>query len=268
MIILSRKRLARFITVAVLSFWFSVMAATPALAFTTPRPVQELSSAGAGTGTPILAATGQPVLDASGRPLVVTGTRTDGADLTAQAISTMLRVPLADLFSYSSQVGAQLPPVLSGTLTTITRSDGGIEQVFHMAAPDGSALVFLADRTGDNVYGIRVARVEPSGSTRMFTAHGLNGNFTSPPWYLSAQAKAQYWTQLATAQISALAPTNPPASSGGGQQGGGGAPGTLASAPVRTARAVTALPFRSNLVAGDTRVSLSTIGDVYRRVKR
>jgi len=253
MIILSRKRLARFITVAVLSFWFSVMAATPALAFTTPRPVQELSSAGAGTGTPILAATGQPVLDASGRPL---------------AISTMLRVPLADLFSYSSQVGAQLPPVLSGTLTTITRSDGGIEQVFHMAAPDGSALVFLADRTGDNVYGIRVARVEPSGSTRMFTAHGLNGNFTSPPWYLSAQAKAQYWTQLATAQISALAPTNPPASSGGGQQGGGGAPGTLASAPVRTARAVTALPFRSNLVAGDTRVSLSTIGDVYRRVKR
>ncbi len=270
MTILSRKRLARFITLLLVAMWVQMMGLRSAFAFTTPQSVLELSSAGAGVGTTLTTASGQPIFDAAGRPMSVTGIRTDGANLTATAIADMLRVPVSDLFSYGAQVGASVPPVLSGTLTTITRSDGGVEQVFHMTAPDGSSLVFLADRTGANVYGIRVARVDVSGKASMFTAHGLNGNFTSPPWYLSPQAKAQYWSQVAQAQISVPVPpqVKPDVPGGEGRTGGSvGSPGQQIAGVSTRAGGGSSIPYGSAFVTGNSRVSLSTHGVEHRRVK-
>ena len=202
--IVSWNHALRGFAALVVASWIQLVAIAPAQAIEVPTPVLELSSAGAGVGGTLLSSSGQPVLDSAGRAIQVSGIQTQAATLTAQAIADMLRVPEADLFTYVGQVGGQVPPAMAGTLTLVTRSDGGVEAVFQLKAPDGSAMVFLADRTGTNVYGVRVAKVAPSGETLLFTAHGLNGNFTSPPWYLSAQAKAQYWTQMSTARLSAL----------------------------------------------------------------
>ena len=267
MTILSRKCLARFTTLLLVSIWVQMLGLRTAFAFTTPRAVLELSSAGAGVGTTLTTASGQPIVDAAGRPMSVTGVRTDVANLAATAIADMLRVPLADLFSYATQVGASVPPVLSGTLTTVTRSDGGTEQVFHMTAPDGSALVFLADRTGTNVYGIRVARVDATGKATMFTAHGLNGNFTSPPWYLSPQAKAQYWTQVAQAQISSPVPPQVKPDVPGDDGATGGFSGQKIAGVSSGSRVRGSLAYSSAFARGDSRVSLTTLGAQHRRIK-
>lgn len=175
--------------------------AFPAWAMQTPELASALTSAGVGSGNLITDGNGQPVLGANGQPVRVDSVQTLETGFTASTLSNAMKVPLADLFSYASSLGIEMPMMMSGTLTTVTRSDGGTEQVYVFQAADGSQALFMADRTGSNVYGIRIAHVEPSGRARVTTAHGLNGNFTNPPWYLSARAREDYWIRTDIAQL-------------------------------------------------------------------
>ncbi|MNL34928.1 hypothetical protein D3C87_1569260 [compost metagenome] len=128
-------------------------------------------------------------------------------------------------------------------MTTVTRSDGGVERIFSARAENGDTYVFLADQTGPNVYGIRIATVHPDGMGEILTAHGLNGNFTNPPGYLSEAARKNYWLTTQTAQVLGPVPSQP------------GSPGdaTIAMAGPRSA----ASAYTSDFAVGDKPLTLS-----------
>ncbi|MNY06359.1 hypothetical protein D3C86_1391130 [compost metagenome] len=185
--------------------------ASPAWATQAPQPVQALSSAGVPVGAALTDPSGNPYRDAAGKPVVVTGSKTETAQATALSLSNTLKVGMADLLGYAKSLGISLPLVMNGTLTTVTRSDGGVERVFAAKGENGDTYVFLADQTGPNVFGIRIANVHPNGMGEILTAHGLNGNFTNPPGYLSEEARRNYWLTTQTAQVFEIAPSRPQA---------------------------------------------------------
>jgi hypothetical protein len=176
----------------ILALMVGLLVQAPAFAAETPALAEALSSARTGVGNVISDGNGQPVTDAQGMPLRVTGVTTDPASQTVASLATALRVPVADLLAYAGRLGMTLPMVMTGTQTLVTRSDGGVEQIFVFKA-NGGEYAFMADKTGNNAFGLRMANVESSGMGRIMTAHGLNGNFTNPPWYLSEEAKRDYW---------------------------------------------------------------------------
>ncbi len=181
----------------------------PALADATPALAEALSSARVGVGKVITDGSGQPVYDGQGYPLSVTAIETSASSQTVASLATAMRVPVADLLAYAQRLGMTLPIVMPGTQTTVVRSDGGVEQIFVFKA-NGAEYAFMADKTGNNVFGIRMANVDATGKGGIMTAHGLNGNFTNPPWYLSPEAKKDYWIAWGQEQI--LAPPAPVAS--------------------------------------------------------
>lgn len=185
----------------------------PALALDTPHAVQALSSAGTAVGAPLVDGSGNPYLDAKGNPITVTSNTTEYGQATAMSLANTMRMPVGDLLAQSQALGISIPLMMTGKTTTVTRSDGGVERIFTFTAANGETYVFLADQTGPNVYGIRIANVKPNGMGTILTAHGLNGNFTNPPWYLSAEAKQQYWMKTIVAQVftPALPPSTPTA---------------------------------------------------------
>lgn len=185
---------------AVMILFLGVMFQAPAFALDTPPLVEALSSARAGVGNVITDGNGQPYLDGYGRPLSVLSIQTGAISQSAASIAGALRVPLGDLFTYAGRLGMSLPLVMHGTQTTVTRSDGGVEQVFVFNV-NGHEYAFMADKTGDNVFGVRMANVDAAGMGQLMTAHGLNGNFTNPPWYLSEEAKRDYWIAWGQEQI-------------------------------------------------------------------
>lgn len=214
-------RRAWFTILLVLTFCVTAFTARPAWALATPEAVKALSSASTQVGQAICDTNGNPYLDAYGRPLMVTGCQTDPAQATATSLANMLKMPVADLLAYAGNLGMTLPLMLTGTMTTVSRSDGGVEHVFCYVGSGGETFVFLADQTGPNVYGVRIANIRPNGMGTVLTAHGLNGNFSNPPWYLSAEARAQYWMNTQIAQVIAPphptpGPTQPPPVAGGG----------------------------------------------------
>lgn len=180
----------------VLGFLFQA----PAFAATTPALAEALSSARAGVGNVITDGNGQPVWDAQGMPLRVTGMETTAMNQTVASLALAMRVPVADFLAYAQRLGMTLPMVMPGTLTQVTRSDGGIEQIFVFKA-NGAEYAFMADKTGSNCFGIRMAHVDATGKGAIMTAHGLNGNFTNPPWYLSEEAKRDYWIAWGEGQL-------------------------------------------------------------------
>ncbi|MNK73810.1 hypothetical protein D3C87_933090 [compost metagenome] len=184
----------------VLALMMALLFQAPAFAAEVPPLAEALSSARVGAGNVITDGSGQPVYDGSGQPLRVTGIETTTASQTVASLAAALRVPVADLLSYANRLGMTLPIVMPVSVTTVTRSDGGVEQIVVFKA-NGSEYAFMADKTGSNVFGIRMANVDASGMGRILTAHGLNGNFTNPPWYLSAEAKKDYWMAWGQEQI-------------------------------------------------------------------
>lgn len=228
---------------------FLLLMAMPSWALATPDEVKALSSAGTPVGQAILGPNGQPFLDPAGNPVTVTGVRTDPGNATPVSIANALKVPMGDLVGYAGSVGINLPLLMTGTITTVTRSDGGMERVFSYASASGDRFVFLADQTGPNVFGIRIANVHADGQGAVLTGHGLNGNFTNPPWWLTAAARQNYFL---TTQVARILP--PP----GGEAG----PAT-ATAPSGPALATTGSPLRgrmnfaSDLVIGNAPVSIS-----------
>lgn len=178
----------------------------PALAETTPALAEALSSARVGVGNVITDGAGQPVLDGNGYPLTVTAIETSASSQTLTSLANALRVPIADLLAYTQRLGMTLPILMTGTQTTVVRSDGGVEQIFVFKAANGHEYAFMADKTGNNVFGIRIANVDPTGMAQLMTAHGLNGNFTNPPWYLTDAAKKDYWIAWGQEQIFTPAP--------------------------------------------------------------
>lgn len=182
----------------------------PAFADETPALATALSSARVGVGNVITDGAGQPVYDAQGYPLSVTAVATSPLSQTVASLATAMRVPVGDLMAYAGRLGMTLPILMPGTQTTVVRSDGGVEQIFVFKA-NGAEYAFMADKTGNNVFGIRMANVDPKGMGQVMTAHGLNGNFTNPPWYLSAEAKKDYW--IAWGQDQILTPPTPVATS-------------------------------------------------------
>lgn len=185
--------------------------AAPAWAMQAPQPVQALSSAGVAVGSPLTDPSGNPYRDAAGRPVVVTDSQTAASQATALSLANTLKVSVGDLLGYAQSLGISLPLVMNGTMTTVKRSDGALERIFSARAENGDTYVFLADQTGPNVYGIRIANVHPNGMGDILTAHGLNGNFTNPPAYLSAAARKNYWLSAQTAQVFTPAPGRPQA---------------------------------------------------------
>lgn len=188
----------RFLAMMILVL--GVMFQAPAFALDTPPLVEALSSARAGVGNVITDGNGQPYYDGNGRPLSVLDIQTAAVSQSAASIAGALRVPVGDLFTYASRLGMSLPLLMHGTQTTVTRSDGGVEQVFVFKV-NGHEYAFMADKTGSNVFGVRMANVDATGMGRLMTAHGLNGNFTDPPWYLSPEAKKDYWIAWGQEQI-------------------------------------------------------------------
>lgn len=232
------------------SVWLSLCVVlaleAPALAATTPTAVQALSSAGTPVGSAIAGPNGQSFLDAAGNPVTVTGLSNTPGQATAVSLASTLKMPIGDLLAQANAVGISLPLMMTGTVTTVTRSDGGTEHVFSFTSPTGDTYVFLADQTGPNVYGVRIADVHPNGQAQVFTAHGLNGNFTSPPWYLSQAAQANYWENTQTAQLFTPAPDP------------GSSPAALASAGVVGNRAHLGTGvYSSDYSVGNTRVTLT-----------
>ncbi|HEY9857199.1 MAG TPA: hypothetical protein V6D05_15755 [Stenomitos sp.] len=181
----------------------------PAFALDTPEAVQALSSAGTAVGSPLLDPNGNPYLDAKGQPVTVTSSNTEYGQATATSLANTLKMPVGDLLAQADALGISIPLMMTGKVTTVTRSDGGTEHIFSFTAANGDSYVFLADQTGPNVYGIRIANVHANGMGSVLTAHGLNGNFTSPPWYLSPQAKEQYWMKTVIAQVFVPTPPTP-----------------------------------------------------------
>lgn len=190
----------------ILALMLALLFQVPALAADVPPLAAALSSARVGAGNVITDGSGQPVYDGQGQPLRVTTIETSSANQTVASLATALRVPVADLLSYTQRLGMTLPIVMPVSVTTVSRSDGGVEQVFVFKA-NGTEYAFMADKTGSNVFGIRIANVDASGMGRILTAHGLNGNFTNPPWYLSDAAKQDYW--MAWSQDQVLQPPSP-----------------------------------------------------------
>lgn len=188
------------------AFLLVIFIPLPALALDTPEAVQALSSAGTAVGSPLLDPNGDPYLDAVGNPVTVTSSTTEYGQATATSLANTLRMPVGDLLAQADSLGISIPLMMTGKVTTVTRSDGGTEHVFSFKAANGDTYVFLADQTGPNVYGIRIANVHANGLGTILTAHGLNGNFTSPPWYLSREAKQQYWMNTVVAQVFNPAP--------------------------------------------------------------
>lgn len=189
-----------------LALMMALLFQAPAFAADVPPLASALSSARVGVGNVITDGSGQPVYDGKGAPLRVTAIETASANQTVASLATALRVPVADLLSYAERLGMTLPIMMPVSVTTVTRSDGGVEQIMVFKA-NGSEYAFMADKTGSNVFGIRMANVDASGLGRIMTAHGLNGNFTNPPWYLSAEAKKDYWIAWGQEQI--FAPPTP-----------------------------------------------------------
>lgn len=224
---------------------FIGLMAFPAFGLDTPQAVQSLSSAGTPVGQALCGPDGQPCLDASGRPLTILSVQTEPAQATAFSLASLLKMPVGDLLADAQCVGISLPMLAAGSMTTVTRSDGGIEKIFAFTTSNGDTCVFLADQTGPNVYGIRIADVHSNGVGTVLTAHGLNGNFTSPPWYLSKAAKQNYWMTTQTAQVF-TPPTAP-------------APGPLLAnvSPTSNARGNGQLCFTSDYAVGNAMVSLS-----------
>lgn len=176
----------------------------PAWAAALPPLAEALSSARAGVGNVVTDGQGRPVPDAQGQPLRVTGIETESHSQTVATLAASMRLPVADLLAYAQRLGMTLPIVLNGDLTRVTRSDGGVEEVF-VAKVGGSEYAFMADKTGNNCFGVRIANVDATGMANVMTAHGLNGNFTHPPAYLSAEARQDYW--IAYSQERLLADT-------------------------------------------------------------
>lgn len=195
----------RALSVLVALVW--ALVAAPAWAAEAPLEVQALSSAGVPVGSALRDPAGNPYLDASGKPVVVVASTTESGQATALSLANTLKVSVADLLGYADSLGISLPLVMNGQVTTVKRSDGGIERVFSARAENGDTYVFLADQTGPNVYGIRIATVHPDGMGEILTGHGLNGNFTSPPSYLSEAARRNYWLTTQTARV--LSPSVP-----------------------------------------------------------
>lgn len=191
-----------------LAFLLALFVAQPALALDAPEAAQALSSAGTPVGSALVDGNGNPYRDAQGNPITVTASTTEYGQATAMSLANTLKMPVGDLLAQSQALGMQIPLMMTGKVTTVTRSDGGVERIFTFTAPSGETYVFLADQTGPNVYGIRIANVKPNGMGTILTAHGLNGNFTNPPWYLSKEAKEQYWMKTVVAQV--FTPTPPP----------------------------------------------------------
>lgn len=195
-------------TILLLACLLALLLPLPAWALDAPDAVQALSSAGSAVGAPLVDGNGTPYLDAKGGPVTVTSRTTEYGQATATSLAGMLRMPVGDLLAQAEALGIALPLMMTGKMSTVTRSDGGVERIFSYVAPNGDTYVFLADQTGPNVYGIRIANVHANGMGSILTAHGLNGNFTSPPWYLSKKAKEQYWMKTVVAQV--IAPVSPP----------------------------------------------------------
>lgn len=212
----------------ILALMLGLLFQAPAFAAETPALASALSSARAGVGNVITDGSGQPVYDGQGFPLSVTGISTAPQNQTLSSLASALRVPVADLLAYAGRLGMTLPILMPGTQTTVLRSDGGVEQIFVFKA-NGTEYAFMADKTGSNVFGIRMANVEASGMGKLMTAHGMNGNFTNPPWYLSAEAKRDYWIAWGQEQI-----LQPPTSVASGIKGVSSvaAPGTRTRARV------------------------------------
>lgn len=198
----------------------------PALAAATPALAEALSSARAGVGNVITDGNGRPVWDAHGMPLRVTGVETASMNQTVASLALAMRVPVADFLAYAQRLGMTLPILMPGTLTQVTRSDGGIEQVFVFKA-HGAEYAFMADKTGSNCFGIRMAHVDATGKGAIMTAHGLNGNFTHPPAYLSEEAKRDYWIAWDDAQILSPPATLAKTITGVSSLGTGGARGNV-----------------------------------------
>ena len=173
----------------------------PALALSTPQAVLSLSSAGTPVGQTIIGPNGQPFLDANGNPLTVLSIQNTAAQATPFSLASMLMMPAGELLADANSVGLSLPMLASGIITQVTRSDGGVEHIFSFAMANGDTGVLLADQTGPNVYGIRLADVHPNGIGDVLTAHGLDGNFTNPPSYLSRTAKQDYWISTQVAEV-------------------------------------------------------------------
>lgn len=192
----------------VLSLAIALIAA-PAWAVEAPPSVQALSSAGVPVGSALSDPSGNPYRDPAGRPVIVTASTTKGDQATALSLAKSLNVSVGDLLGYAKSLGISLPLVMNGTTTTVERSDGAIEKIFSAKADNGDTYVFLADQTGPNTYGIRIANVHPNGMGDILTAHGLNGNFTNPPAYLSEAARKNYWLTTQTAQVFAPTPSQP-----------------------------------------------------------
>ncbi len=207
----------------------------PAFADDTPAVATALSSARVGVGNVITDGAGQPVTDAQGYPLSVTAIATSPLSQTVASLATAMRVPVSDLLAYAGRLGMALPIVMPGTQTTVVRSDGGVEQIFVFKA-NGAEYAFMADKTGNNVFGIRMANVDSKGMGQLMTAHGLNGNFTNPPWYLSAEAKKDYWIAWGQDQI-----LTPP-------------PATAAAKPLKGVSSLGSVSKRASIRTGDQRV--------------
>lgn len=197
-------------TILYVAFLLVIFVPLPALALDIPEAVQALSSAGTAVGSPLLDANGQPYLDALGKPVTVTSSTTEYGQATATSLASNLKMPVGDLLAQAQALGISVPLMMTGKTTTVTRSDGATERIFSYVAASGDTYVFLADQTGPNVYGVRIANVHANGMGAILTAHGLNGNFTSPPWYLSPQAKQQYWMKTVLAQVFTPAPPPTP----------------------------------------------------------
>lgn len=192
-----------------LAFLLIPLMPLPALALEAPGAVQALSSAGTAVGAPLVDGSGNPYRDAQGMPVTVSSSTTEYGQATAMSLAGALKMPVGDLLAQSEALGISLPLMMTGKVSTVTRSDGGVERVFSYVAANGDTYVFLADQTGPNVYGIRIANVHANGMGAILTAHGLNGNFTNPPGYLSKAAKEQYWMKTVMAQV--FTPAAPPA---------------------------------------------------------
>ena len=220
-----RKEVLMSRLIPLMALVLGLLLQAPAFAATTPPLAEALSSARVGLGNVVTDGAGRPVPDAQGQPVRVTGIDTAPFNQSVASLATAMRVPVADLLAYAQRLGMTLPIMMSGTRTQVTRSDGGVEEVFVFSA-DGAEYAFMADKTGANCFGVRMANVDASGMGRVMTAHGLNGNFTNPPWYLSAEARQDYWIAWGQEQV-----LTPPAVRAARVDRG---VGSLGAAPVRS----------------------------------